>query len=108
MPFLVDRCAGPREALFHPAGLDAVPVPELPFQILDRYEAAESRMKWHNVIILKIDLDESFPVVCMFFDLHAIEHIAREIEVVAHAEMREITRDVAWTRKEQPTPVLQW
>src|SRR3954464_13039016 len=65
-------------------------------------------MKRHDMIVLEINLDERFPVASVFVDLHAIEHVAREVEVALDAQGCEVACYVAFAVEEQAVPVLQW
>ena len=75
-------------------------------QVVAGDEVAEARMERLDVVVLEVDLDEGLPVVVALVDLDAVEHVAREVEV-AHAERREVARDVARAVEQQAVPVLQ-
>ncbi len=64
-------------------------------------------MERHHVIVLEVDLDEGFPVARIFVDLHAVEHVARKIQIALDAQCRKVARHVALAVEQQAVPVLQ-
>jgi hypothetical protein len=51
-------------------------------------------MKRDNMVILKIDLDEGFPVVIAFVDFNMIEHISVKLEIACNTEFGEIGANI--------------
>src|SRR5450631_776885 len=104
MPTAISGRAWPGELLVHPHDLNAVPVAEFPLQIVAIHEIAQSRVKRHYVIVLQIDLDEGLPIERILLDLHAVEHVAGEVEVLDYAEFGEVARDIASAVEQQAIP----
>src|SRR4029077_12963535 len=82
-----------------------IPIAELPLEIVAGDELPETRVKWRDVVVLEIHLDERFPVVVALVDLDAVEHVAGEVEG-QDIESREVTVDIARAVEEEAVPVL--
>jgi uncharacterized membrane protein len=63
-------------------------------------------MEGLDVIVLEVDLDEGLPVVFALVHVDAVEHVAREVEILQR-ERRKVARDVARPVEQQAVPVLE-
>src|SRR6476661_10070353 len=108
VPLFVDRRTRPAQTFFYAAGLDAVPITEFPVEFIDRDEITQTGMKWHDMVVLEVTLDECFPVACIFVDLHPVKHVAREIKFCLTGELRKIPGDVTPAVKQQSVPRLEF
>ncbi len=107
MPLLVRARARRAEALVHADGLHAIPIAQLPFEVIAGDEAAEPRVERADVIVLEVDLDEGLPVEVVLDGLDLVQHVALEVELFRDAEVGEIARDVAHAVEEHAVPFAQ-
>ena len=95
MPRFVDFAAGFAQTMTDADSLHAVPVAEIPLQVIAIYKMAQARMEGRNVVILKIHFNKGFPVEAVLFRLHPVQHVAGEIHVFHHADIGQIFKNVA-------------
>ncbi len=107
MPHLVDVAAGLAERLVHAHRLHAVPVAHLPAQVVAGHELAEAGMERAHVVVLEIDLDERLPVERVLDGLDLVQQVALEVELLRHAELREVARHVALAVEEHAVPLRE-
>jgi hypothetical protein len=79
VPALVDGRARLAQRGVNADGLDRKPVGEMPVEVLARDEAAQARMEWRNVVVLKVDLDERLPVVGALVHLDVVQQVPVEL-----------------------------
>ena len=107
VPRLVRRRARRAEALVHADRLHAIPVAELPMQVVARDEMPEPGMERTHVVILEIDLDEGLPVEGIFDGLDLVEPVVGEVELPRDAETGEVARDITLAVEQHAVPLLQ-
>ncbi len=82
MPTLIHRGTGLAERAGHAHRLHRERVAPFPRQIVAGDEVPEPGVKWPDVIVLQIDLNEGFPVVGAIVYHRAVEHVARKVETL--------------------------
>jgi len=72
LPTFVNRTTGFAQFVGNAHGLNGVFFFEFPIQIVACHEVAKAWVERLNVIVLKVNLNEGFPVVVAFVQLHMV------------------------------------
>lgn len=94
-PALVDGRAGMCAGFGGAYRLHRIVLVELPAQVIAGHQAAKTWMKWDDVVVLQIDLDEGLLVVIALVQFDPVEHKTAEIEIRARAHASQVGVDIA-------------